>query len=70
MKDAAALCRFLAHDDAGRRIGLVVGVVAWFAVTWMSLALALAVPVLLCVALVVQRRSAGDGDAEDIDDLF
>jgi hypothetical protein len=70
VKDAAALWRFLAHDGAGRRLGLVVGIVAWFAVTWMSLALALAVPVLLCVALVVQRRSAGDVDADNVDDLF
>jgi uncharacterized membrane protein YbhN (UPF0104 family) len=70
VKDAAALYRFLAHEGVGRRLGLVVAVVAWFAVTWMSLVLALTVPVLLCIALVVQRRTSADGDRDELDELF
>ena len=56
MKEAAVLMSFLRHDPVGQRLGVGVIVMAWFALAWTSLAVAIAVPILLVVAEVVGRR--------------
>jgi hypothetical protein len=71
MKDAAVLMSFLRHDPVGRRLGVGVIVLAWFALAWTSLAVALAVPLLLVVSEVVRRRREEQAPVvDDLEDLY
>ncbi len=71
MKEAAVLMRFLRHDPVGQRFGVAVLVIAWFALAWTSLALAVAVPLLLVVSEVVRRRREDETIVvDDLDDLY
>ena len=71
MKDLAALWQFVRRDPIGRRLGIAWAVVAWFALTWLSLAVA-AVLVLLTLALVYVERRRRDLDLglDELDDLY
>ena len=71
MKDAEALWQFVRRDPIGRRLGIAWAVVAWFALTWLSLAVA-TVLVLLTVALVYVERRRRDVDLglDELDDLY
>ena len=71
MKDAAALWQFVRQDRIGRWLGISWAVVAWFALTWLSLSVAI-VLVLLTVALVYVERRRRDIDLEpdELDDLY
>jgi ABC-type phosphate transport system permease subunit len=70
MKEAAALMSFLRHDPVGQRLGVGVIVMAWFALAWTSLAVAIAVPILLVVAEVVRRRRDEEPIVDDLEDLY
>jgi hypothetical protein len=70
MKEAAVLMSFLRHDPVGQRFGVGVLVMAWFALAWTSLAVAVAVPVVLVVADVVRRRRDEEPLVDDLDDLY
>lgn len=71
MKEAAVLMRFLRHDPIGQRFGVGTLIVAWFALAWTSLVLALAVPLLLVVAEVVRRRHEDETIVvDDLEDLY
>ena len=61
---------FLRHDPVGQRLGVGVLVMAWFALAWTSLAVAIAVPVLLVVAEVVRRRRDEEPVVDDLEDLY
>jgi hypothetical protein len=67
MKETGELMRFLRHDPVGQRLGVAVLVLAWLALAWTSLSMAVGVPVLLAVSEVVRRRR--EGLAPEIDDL-
>ena len=70
MKEAVVLMRFLRHDPVGQRLGVGVIVMAWFALAWTSLAVAIAVPILLVVAEVVRRRRNEEPIVDDLEDLY
>jgi hypothetical protein len=70
MKEAAVLMSFLRHDPVGQRFGVGVLVMAWFALAWTSLAVAVAVPLVLVVADVVRRRRDEGPIVDDLDDLY
>ena len=71
MKEAAVLMSFLRHDSVGQRFGVGVIVMAWFALAWTSLALAVAVPLLLVVSEVVRRRREEQAPiVDDLEDLY
>jgi hypothetical protein len=71
MKEAAVLMSFLRHDPVGQRFGVGVLVIAWFALAWTSLALAVAIPLLLMVSEVVRRRREDQAPiVDDLDDLY
>ena len=70
MKEAVVLMRFLRHDPVGQRFGVGVLVMAWFALAWTSLAVAVAVPLVLVVADVVRRRRDEEPIVDDLDDLY
>jgi hypothetical protein len=71
MKEAAVLMRFLRHDPIGQRFGVGILVVAWFALAWTSLVLAVAVPFLLVVAELVRRRREDETIVvDDLEDLY
>jgi hypothetical protein len=71
MKDAAILLRFLCHDPVGRRLGVGVLVVAWFALAWASLVVAAMIPILLVACEVIRRRRAEAlAEVDELDDLF
>jgi hypothetical protein len=70
MKEAAVLMSFLRHDPVGQRFGVGVIVMAWFALAWTSLALAIAVPLLLVVSEVVRRRRDEEPIVDDLEDLY
>jgi hypothetical protein len=70
MKEAAVLMSFLRHDPVGQRFGMGVIVVAWFALAWTSLAVAIAVPLLLVVSEVVRRRRDQEPIVDDLEDLY
>jgi hypothetical protein len=71
MKEAAVLVSFLRHDPVGQRFGVGALVLAWFALAWTSLAVALAVPLLLVVSELVRRRREEQMPiVDDLDDLY
>jgi hypothetical protein len=70
MKEAAVLMSFLRHDPVGQRFGVGVIVMAWFALAWTSVALAVAVPLLLVVSEVVRRRRDEEPIVDDLEDLY
>lgn len=71
MKEAVVLMSFLRHDPVGQRFGVGVLVIAWFALAWTSLALAVAVPLLLVVSEVVRRRREEEAPiVDDLEDLY
>ena len=70
MKEAVVLMSFLRHDPVGQRLGVGVIVMAWFALAWTSLAVAIAVPILLVVAEVVRRRRDDEPIVDDLEDLY
>jgi hypothetical protein len=70
MNEAVVLMRFLRHDPVGQRFGVGVIVMAWFALAWTSLALAIAVPLLLVVSEVVRRRRDEEPIVDDLEDLY
>ncbi|MGZ8692290.1 MAG: hypothetical protein ACXWZY_02190 [Gaiellaceae bacterium] len=70
MNEAVVLMRFLRHDPVGQRLGVGVIVMAWFALAWTSLALAIAVPLLLVVSEVVRRRRDEEPIVDDLEDLY
>ena len=70
MKEAAVLMSFLRQDPVGQRFGVGVIVMAWFALAWTSLAVAIAVPLLLVVSEVVRRRRDEEPIVDDLEDLY
>jgi hypothetical protein len=71
MKEAAVLMQFLRHDAIGQRFGVGILVIAWFALAWTSVVLAVAVPLLLVVAELVRRRREDETIVvDDLEDLY
>jgi hypothetical protein len=71
MKEAAVLMSFLRHDAIGQRFGVAGLVIAWFALAWTSLALAVALPLLLVVSELVRRRREEEAPiVDDLEDLY
>ena len=71
MNEAVVLMRFLRHDPVGQRLGVGVIVMAWFALAWTSLALTVAIPLLLVVSEIVRRRREEEAPiVDDLDDLY
>ena len=70
MNDAHALWQFIRHDRVGRSLGIAGIVVAWFALTWMSVTVALVLPCLAVVARVLQRRRGDVTPEDDLADLL
>jgi hypothetical protein len=70
MNRARVLWQFVRDDAVGRSLGLAIGLVAWFAATWLSLGVASLLP-FLGVGLWWRYRLVGDGLAEDdLDDIL
>ena len=71
MKEAVVLMRFLRHDSVGQRFGVAILVIAWLAVAWTSLTVAVALPPMLAVAELVRRRREEQPMAvDDLEDLY
>ena len=71
MKDAAAaLWHFVRDDPVGRRLGIAWAVVAWFALTWLSLLMTALLVLFTTAVLVVERRRRGLVIEDDLDDLM
>jgi hypothetical protein len=71
MKDAAALWQFVRRDPIGRWLGIAWGVVAWFALTWLSLSVTVLL-FLVTIAVVYMERRRRDLDLglDELDDLY
>jgi membrane protein implicated in regulation of membrane protease activity len=70
LKDAAALWRFVRDDPVGRWLGIAAAVVAWFALTWMSLTATVLWLLLTALLPVVYRRRRDLRLDDDLDDLI
>ena len=71
VKDAAAaLWHFVRDDPVGRRLGIAWAVVAWFALTWLSLLMTALLVLFTTAVLVVERRRRGLVIEDDLDDLM
>lgn len=70
MKVAAALWHFVRHDPVGRRMGIAWAVVAWFALTWLSLLMAAVLVLVTTAVLVVERKRRDLVIEDDLDDLI
>jgi hypothetical protein len=71
MRDPAALWQFVRHDRIGRPLGIAWAVVAWFALTWLSLAVFLMLLLVTAALVVVERRRRDlEPVADELDDLF
>lgn len=70
MKVAAALWHFVRHDPVGRRMGIAWAVVAWFALTWLSLLMAAVLVLVTTAVLVVERKRRDLVVEDDLDDLI
>jgi hypothetical protein len=70
VKDAAALWHFVRSDPVGRRMGIAWAVVAWFALTWLSV-LMTSLLLLVSAAVVITERKRRDTFVEDdLEDLL
>ena len=71
MKETVELMRFLRHDPVGQRLGVAALVLAWLALAWTSLGMAVGVPVLLAISEVVRRRREQQAPVvDDLEDLY
>ena len=70
MKVAAALWHFVRHDPVGRRMGIAWAIVAWFALTWLSLLMAAVLVLVTTAVLVVERKRRDLVVEDDLDDLI
>jgi len=71
MKETVELMRFLRHDPVGQRLGVAILVLAWLALAWTSLSMAIGVPVLLAISEVVRRRREQQAPViDDLEDLY
>jgi hypothetical protein len=71
MKDnAAALWRFVRNDRVGRGLGIAWAIVAWFALTWLSLGVTLLLFALSAGLVVAERKRRDVVVEDDLDDLF
>ena len=64
MKHAAAVWNFLRTDRIGRRLGIAWAIVAWFALTLLSVAMTCLL-LLVTAAVVVSERKRRDLAVED-----
>jgi hypothetical protein len=67
---AAALWHFVRHDPVGRRAGIAWLVVAWFALTWLSLVVTFVLLLVTGAVVVLERRRRGLVVDDDLDDLI
>jgi hypothetical protein len=71
MNETVELMRFLRHDPVGQRLGVAVLVLAWLALAWTSLGMAIGVPVLLVISEFVRRRREQQAPVvDDLEDLY
>jgi Flp pilus assembly protein TadB len=71
MKDnAAALWHFVRNDRLGRAIGIAWAVVAWFALTWLSLGVTVLLLALSATLVVAERKRRDVVVEDDLDDLL
>lgn len=71
MRDAAAaVWHFVRNDPVGRRLGVAWAIVAWFALTWLSLLMTAVLALFTTMVLVVKRRRRGLVVEDDLDDLI
>jgi hypothetical protein len=71
MRETVELMRFLRHDPVGQRLGVAVLVLAWLALAWTSLGLAVGVFVLLAVSELVRRKREQQAPVvDDLEDLY
>jgi hypothetical protein len=71
MNETVELMRFLRHDPVGQRLGVAVLVLAWLALAWTSLGLAVGVFVLLAVSELVRRKREQQAPVvDDLEDLY
>ncbi len=71
MTSIRMLWQFVTEDDLGRWLAIVSALVAWFALTWLSLGATIVLAGLVG-AIALRRRAwlaAGPPD-DDLDDLF
>ena len=71
VKDAAAaLWHFVRNDPVGRRLGIAWAMVAWFALTWLSLVMTALLVLFTTAVVVVERKRRGLVIEDDLDDLL
>jgi hypothetical protein len=70
VKVAAALWHFVRHDPVGRPMGIAWAGVAWFALTWLSLMMAVVLLLFTTALLVVERKRRDLVVEDDLDDLI
>jgi hypothetical protein len=71
MRETVELMRFLRHDPVGQRLGVAVLVLAWLALAWTSLGLAVGVFVLLAISELVRRKREERAPVvDDLEDLY
>ena len=71
MKETVELMRFLRQDPVGQRLGVATLVLAWLALAWTSLGMAVGVLVLLAISEIVRRRREQQAPVvDDLEDLY
>ena len=70
LKDVTELWEFIRRDPIGRRLGIAWAIVAWFALTWMSLMVTCVLAALTATLIVMQRKRRDLIVEDDLDDLF
>jgi hypothetical protein len=64
------LWQFVREDAVARSLGLALLLVAWFAVTWLSLAVAAVLPYIGAALWLRYRRAGGSAGDDELDDLI
>jgi hypothetical protein len=69
MNRTRVLWQFIRDDAVGRSLALAIFLVAWFAITWLSLGVAMLLPYIAAALWLRYRRVGGAAVEDELDDL-
>lgn len=70
LERSRALWQLIREDRLSRWIALAALAAGWFALTWQSASVAFLLPLLAVALFLRERRAAGRGTDDELDDLY
>jgi hypothetical protein len=70
VKHAAAVWNFVRTDRVGRGLGIAWAIVAWFALTWLSVVVTCLLLLVTAAVVAAERRRRDPVLEDDLDDLI